>query len=262
MLNEENQHLFRDALNHTNVGLIITDPSLPDHPIIYVNQGFVNMTGYQAEEIIGTNCRFLQGDQTEQEATNAIRQAIDKEESITVQLYNYTKNGTGFWNELTIDPMRIEENGETKLYFVGVQKDVTELKEKERLLKDALNEMEKLSTPIVPITNHISVLPLIGSITQARLEQLTNAISHYLARSKDDYLILDLSGLYEVDTYVAASLLKLNDLTQLIGTQLVLTGIRPELAIKTLDIGDHLIQLRTYLTVQDAIKALSKETID
>ncbi|SDC10916.1 PAS domain S-box-containing protein [Pelagirhabdus alkalitolerans] len=256
MLNDQNLHLFKHALNHTNVGLIITDPDLDDHPIIYVNHGFEKMTGYQSEEIIGQNCRFLQGEHTDPSVIKAIRDAVDNQTSITVQVYNYTKQGHGFWNELTIDPMWIEENNQDKLYFIGVQKDVTDLKEKERLLKNALDEMEQLSTPIVPINDQISVLPLIGSITQTRLEQLTQSISTYLSRSKDDYLILDLSGLFEVDTYVAASLIKLHDLTNLIGTQLVLTGIRPELAIKTMDIGDHLKNLNTFLTVQEAIKAL------
>lgn len=256
MLNKGNEHLFQAALNHTNVGLVITDPSLEGHPIIYVNQGFTKLTGYDATEVIGENCRFLQGETTDQHATQAIRQAIQNKDSVTVQIYNYTKEGQGFWNELTIDPMWVKENGQDRLYFIGIQKDVTELKEKERLLQAALNEMEDLSTPIVPISHNLAVLPLIGSITQSRLEQLTSNISNYLTKSKDDYLILDLSGLFEVDTYVAASLLKLHDLTQIIGTQLVLTGIRPELAIKTLDFGDHLKGLKTYLTVKDAVQAL------
>lgn len=256
MINEDNIHLFQAALNHTNVGLVITDPSLDNHPIVFVNEGFTQLTGYSAEETIGNNCKFLQGSETSERTTQSIREAIRNRESITVQIYNYTKTGQGFWNELTIDPMWVNEKGEEKLYFIGIQKDVTELKEKERLLQDALDEMEHLSTPIVPITRKMSVLPLIGTITQSRLEQLTDTVSSYLTSSKDDYLILDLSGLFEVDTYVAASLLKLHDLTKLVGTQLVLTGIRPELAIKTLDFGDHLKGLTTYLTVKDAIKSL------
>ncbi|CQR47396.1 Blue-light photoreceptor [Paraliobacillus sp. PM-2] len=255
MKNIDKKHdLFKKALDHTKVGLIITDPSLDDHPIIFINQGFINMTGYQAEDIIGKNCRFLQGEETDQMTIDRIREAIKKEEAITVQLYNYKKDGTGFWNELAIDPMWIEE--EQKLYFVGVQKDVTREKEKERLLAEALAEMDQLSTPIVPVGESIAVLPLIGSLHHTRMEKLTNAISNYLSASKDEYLILDLSGLYEVDTYVASSILKLFDLTSLIGTQLVLTGIRPELAIKTTEIGEKLRLMKTYMTVKDAMKVL------
>ncbi|GAA5417406.1 blue-light photoreceptor [Paraliobacillus ryukyuensis] len=246
--------LFQQALDHTKVGLIITDPALEDHPIIYVNQGFINMTGYQADEIIGKNCRFLQGKETNPETIDAIREAIKQKESITVQLYNYKKDGMPFWNELAIDPMWIEE--EQKLYFVGVQKDVTYEKEQERLLQEALNEMDELSTPIVPVAESVAVLPLIGSLHFNRIDKLTTAISTYLTNSKDDHLILDLSGLYEVDTYVASSILKLYDLTALIGTQLILTGIRPELAIKTTEIGEKLKSMKTYRTVRDAMQAL------
>lgn len=253
----KDHYLFRHALDHTNVGLIITDPSLPNHPIIFVNQGFINMTGYAANEVVGKNCRFLQGDKTDSHTTTAIRQAIDQKKSITIQVYNYKKDGTGIWNELTIDPMWIEE--EKKHYFVGVQKDVTIQKEQERQLKETLDDMERLSTPIVPINKEISVLPLIGSIKHSRLKQLANTITTYLAKAQIDYLILDLSGLYEVDTYTASSISKLNDLTNLIGTQLVITGIQPKLAIKTVQVNmsNHLKQLRTYATVKDALNDLA-----
>lgn len=251
---DKKQYLFHKALDHTRVGLIITDPTLEDHPIIFVNQGFTNMTGYQANEIIGKNCRFLQGADTDPDIIRAIRTAIEQKESITVQLLNYTKDGTPFWNELSIDPMWVEE--EQKLYFVGVQKDVTTEKENERLLTDAMKEMDQLSTPIVPVADTIAVLPLIGSLHYNRMEKLTTAISSYLASAKDDYLILDLSGLYEVDTYVASAILKLYDLTALIGTQLVLTGIRPELAMKTTEIGTKLKKMQTYMTVKDALQDL------
>lgn len=253
MLKQEHDHFFREALNHTNVGLIITDPNQPDHPIIFVNKGFVNMTGYQEDEVIGKNSRMLQGGSTDPSVTESISQALTEKKSITVEIYNYTKSGKGFWNELTIDPMWVDD----KLYFVGVQKDITELKEKEELLKNTLTEMAQLSTPIVPINNHISALPLIGSITKARLDQLTHTISTYLSKTKNDYLILDLSGLFKVDPTISDSFLKLNDLTQLIGTQLVITGIRPDLALKARDLSGQLKHLHTFLTVQDAIKALS-----
>lgn len=250
-------HLFEKALDHTKVGLIITDPSLPNNPVIFVNKGFTIMTGYNEAEIIGNNCNFLQGEETNQTTVNSIRDAVMKEKTITVQLYNYKKDGTGFWNELTVDPMWIDE--EQKLYFVGIQKDITMTIDKEHLLNETLREMEKLSTPIVPISESVSILPLIGSIDHNRLDKLSETIASYLTKSKDDYLILDLSGLYKVDTYVASSILKMHDLTALIGTQLILTGIRPELAIKTIEIGEKLKYLRTYQTVKDAMVALNNK---
>lgn len=258
MSNINKKHfLFEKALDYTKVGLIITDPALDDHPIIFVNNGFTEMTGYEEEEVIGQNCRILQGAETDPDNLSKIRQAIEYKDSVTVQLYNYKKDGTPFWNELSIDPVWVEE--EEKYYFVGIQQDMTNEKEQERLLKAALQEMDQLSTPIVPVAESIAVLPLIGTLHETRMEKLTDAISNYLISSKDDYLILDLSGLYEVDTFVAASILKLYDLTTLIGTQLVLTGIRTELAIKTVEISDKLQSMRTYMTVKDAMCALQQE---
>lgn len=144
-----------------------------------------------------------------------------------------------------------------KLYFVGVQKDITESKRKEALLQEALTELEQLSTPIVPINKNIVALPLIGKVNYERLDQLTGKISTYLSKNKNDYLILDLSGLYNIEPTAVDSFLKLRDLTQLIGTLLVVTGVRPDLALKARDFTDQLKDLRTYLTIQDAIKALT-----
>ena len=253
MIKQLEDSFFREALNHTNVGLIITDPNQPDHPIIFVNKGFVNLTGYEADEVTGKNSRILQGHSTDPEVTEAIKQAITNEQSITVEIFNYKKNGEPFWNKLTIDPMWVDG----KLYFVGVQKDITESKRKEALLQEALTELEQLSTPIVPINKNIVALPLIGKVNYERLDQLTGKISTYLSKNKNDYLILDLSGLYNIEPTAVDSFLKLRDLTQLIGTLLVVTGVRPDLALKARDFTDQLKDLRTYLTIQDAIKALT-----
>jgi len=253
MGNEMNDNFFREALNHTNVGLIITDPNQSNHPIIFVNRGFTKLTGYEESEVLGKNCRFLQGDSSDTEAKEKINEAIENETSVSVEIYNYKKNGEGFWNELTIDPMWVDD----QLYFVGVQNDITRLKEKRARLEETMEQLKQLSTPIVPIDDNISALPLIGSITDERFNHLTEAISEHLIETKSDYLILDLSGLFEIEQSMAASILKLNDLTQLVGTQLIITGVRPSLALMTRDLTDNISHLRTYLTLQDAIKALS-----
>lgn len=253
MINKENFHFYREALNHTQIGLIITDPSIPNHPIIFVNKGFVNMSGYNEEELIGENSRILQGEHTNPKVIDEIRSALEEERSTTVEIYNYTKEGQPFWNKLTIDPMWIDD----KLYYVGVQKDISELKEKESLLNKALEEMIRLSAPIVPIDDNISALPIIGKVDKARLEQLETRVLNFLEESKNDYLIMDLSGLLSVDPEVSDSFIKLRDLAQLIGTEVIITGVRPEIALSTKDIGAQLKGLHTYLTVQDAIKALT-----
>ncbi|CDQ40489.1 PAS domain-containing protein [Virgibacillus massiliensis] len=254
--NKERLYLLEKALNYTEVGLIITDPSIEDNPIIIANKGFLELTGYNEEEVIGKNCRFLQGEETNKKRVNQICEAVDANESISVQLYNYKKDGTGFWNELSIDPMWIEED--QKLYFVGVQKDVTDEKQKERLLQESLVEIEKISTPIVPIRDDVSILPLIGNMSDHRLEALMTSLSAYLEQSNEEYLIMDLSGLYEVDTYTVSRFLKIHQFISLMGKQLLVAGIRPDMAIKTVSIQDTFKDMKTFKNVKMAIEHIDR----
>lgn len=121
------------ALEAAGNGIIITDAQKPDLPIIYCNDSFEKITGYKKEEAYGINCRFLQNDDRNQEGIKIIRSAIENHEPCKVTLRNYRKDGTLFWNELTITPIH---NSKGKLtHFIGVQHDVTEQK-KEEYLKD------------------------------------------------------------------------------------------------------------------------------
>ncbi|MCD2205068.1 GAF domain-containing protein [Halobacterium sp. KA-6] len=112
------------AMDEAPVGITITDPSQDDNPIIYANQSFQNLTGYDESEILGRNCRFLQGEETDNEKVAAMREAIDAEERVSVELRNYRNDGSEFWNRVSIAPVRNEE-GVVKNY-VGFQEDVTE----------------------------------------------------------------------------------------------------------------------------------------
>jgi PAS domain S-box-containing protein len=99
---------------------------------VYVNNGFEEMTGYAPEEARGRNCRFLQGEDTDPEKVAALREAIDNEESISVELRNYRKNGTEFWNRLTVSPIYDDDGNLVR--YLGTQEDITERKEREREL--------------------------------------------------------------------------------------------------------------------------------
>ena len=105
-------------------GVTLADPDIEDMPIVYVNQAFLNMTGHVEEEVVGKNCRFLQGEDRDQEARFQLRQAIDNSQPIEVTLRNYRKNGELFYNRLALTPL-FDTSGNL-IYYLGVQYDVTE----------------------------------------------------------------------------------------------------------------------------------------
>ncbi len=96
--------------------MIITDPKQQDNPIIFANDAFLKMTGYAREEIQGKNCRFLQGPETDRNDVTRIREAIENRTDIGVDLLNYRKDGTKFWNALYISPVS-NEAGELQYFF-------------------------------------------------------------------------------------------------------------------------------------------------
>ncbi len=98
---------------------LITDPRQTDNPIVFANDAFVDLTGYSRDEILGRNCRFLQGEDTDPATVGAIRTAIESGKAITVDILNYKKDGTPFLNRLSIRPI-VSDNGEID-NFVGVQ---------------------------------------------------------------------------------------------------------------------------------------------
>ncbi|QNE06224.1 PAS domain-containing protein [Croceicoccus marinus] len=117
--------LFEQAMGQTRMAVCLTDPNQKDDPIVFCNEAFQQLTGYRSDEIVGRNCRFLQGPDTDQSQVAKIRDAIRAEEVVVVELLNYRKDGTTFWNTLHLGPI-YDENGALK-YFFGSQWDVTDI---------------------------------------------------------------------------------------------------------------------------------------
>ncbi|KAL5764207.1 hypothetical protein ACOSQ2_016801 [Xanthoceras sorbifolium] len=132
------------TLERIEKNFVITDPRLPDNPIIFASDSFLELTEYSREEILGRNCRFLQGPETDPATVRKIRQAIDNQTEVTVQLINYTKSGNKFWNLFHLQPMR-DQKGEVQ-YFIGVQLDGSEHIEPlcNSIPEDTAKESEKL----------------------------------------------------------------------------------------------------------------------
>jgi PAS domain S-box-containing protein len=134
---EEMRRLLDRAVAASSNGIVITDPRMPDDPIVYVNPAFERISGYPVDEVLGHNCRFLQGEDRDQPALDELRSALSEERESRVVLRNYRKDGTPFWNELYVSPVHDEEGRLTN--FVGVQNDITE----RRRIEDVLRESEE-----------------------------------------------------------------------------------------------------------------------
>ncbi len=92
------------AMDEAPVGITISDPDREGNPLIYANEAFERLTGYSREEVVGRNCRFLQGEESSPEAVAQMAVAIDAGEAVSVELVNYRADGEAFWNEVTIAP--------------------------------------------------------------------------------------------------------------------------------------------------------------
>jgi len=133
-----NDDIFFAAVEMTRMPMVITDPRRPDNPIVFTNQAFQMMTGYSADEIIGHNCRLLQGPETDRETIRELRQAVTQRREIAVEILNYRKNGSTFWNALFMSPV-FDRSGEL-VYFFGSQLDVSRRRDAE----DALRQSQKM----------------------------------------------------------------------------------------------------------------------
>ena len=135
---DRHSEIFFAAVETTRMPMIVTDPNQPDNPILFVNKAFLAMTGYTSDELVGTNCRFLQGPETDKATVNEVREAVAAEREIAVEILNYRKNGSTFWNALFISPVR--DKAGKLLYFFGSQLDVSRRRDAE----DALRQAQKM----------------------------------------------------------------------------------------------------------------------
>ncbi|NKB57756.1 MAG: diguanylate cyclase [Alphaproteobacteria bacterium] len=194
---------FAAAVESTTAGVVISNSDLTDNPIVYGNPAFEKLSGYEKPEFIGRNCRFLQGADTSPDAVAAIKRSIEEKRSITLRLLNYRKNGSTFWNELTISPVMVSDQGLAG--FVGVQRDVTAeiaaqrtLTEKVEILQSTSASLEQARAELLSAANYDA---LTGLATRRLFdERLSQSLSRSSRTNEPVAIVLmDLDGFKAVN---------------------------------------------------------------
>ncbi|KAB0677815.1 PAS domain-containing protein [Aureimonas leprariae] len=171
---------FASAVRTTRMPMVITDPKRDDNPIVFCNDAFTHLTGYARDEILGRNCRFLQGPATRDEDVARVRHAIGRRESVQVDLLNHRKDGSTFWNALLISPVF---DGDELTYFFASQLDVSDRKRAEEhrfLLNRELdhrvkNTLATVQTVVLQTLRDASVPRTVADAVSGRIRALARS---------------------------------------------------------------------------------------
>jgi PAS domain S-box-containing protein len=179
--------VFFAAIEMTRMPMILTDPNVPDTPIVFANRAFQDLTGYEAEEIVGRNCRFLQGAQTDRATVAELREAIAARRAISVEILNYKRDGTPFWNAVYIAPV-YDRDGKL-LYFFASQLDITRRRMSEQAFRQA-QKMESIGQLTAGLAHDFNNLlqVVLGNLETARAraedERLLRALDNATAAAE------------------------------------------------------------------------------
>lgn len=194
--------MVRDrAVVATSLSFTISDPSREGNPLVWVNPAFTRLTGYELDEVLGRNCRFLQGPNTDPAAVSRIRAALAEERPITEVLLNYRRDGTAFWNQVSMTPVR--DGGGRVVNVVGVQSDVTERVVIENERRAALAAAEETREQLRLLTESTSAMT--ASLDTAGVAA---ALARLVVPALADYCCVDL--LDEVDELASARRVAVN----------------------------------------------------
>ncbi len=223
---EQDLHLHTQAIEFSTTGITIVDARAEDMPLIYMNPAMEDITGYTLDEMLGRNCRFLQSGDRDQSGLLEVRDALKNQHPVTVTLRNYRKDGTQFFNELSIAPVQ-DENGAVS-HFVGIVNDVTERVESERNLETARDqalEASRLKSEFLATMSHEIRTPMNGILGMTELlldtklneeqQEFANIVSHeanHLLQIIND--ILDFSKIEAGNVHLSKELMNLHDIIE------------------------------------------------
>lgn len=188
----ERLRLLDRAINAAGEGICITGPNEAGNPLVYANHGFERLTGYSAEEVLGQNMRFLQGADTDRAAVDQMRAAIESNQESTTDLLNYRKDGTPFWNRISITPVK-DAAGRVS-HLVAVLHDITVRKRAREELQELLREKESLLKEVHHrVKNNLQV---ISSLVRLQSAQVKDGAAHAALRDVQNR-ILSMASLHE-----------------------------------------------------------------
>ena len=231
-----------------------------NHEVLYINEAGESFLGGTKKMIIGS----LILDTLSEEAKPLIRKRIAKlmkvnEPAELIDQEIKKIDGTKVVIQLSCHPVMYENRVVVQTVF----RDITRLRNVEKVNKQLVKRINELSFPIVPIVEGISVLPLVGAIDRNRAEQLLENVPMQIQGTNLEYLIIDFSGIYNFDMVIVEHLLKLHNVTKLLGVQTIVTGIRPDLARVSTQLNNNLRFMKTETTVMGALRILGvKSKVD
>lgn len=175
--------LFEQAMAQTRMAICLTDPYRDDNPIVFANRAFMSLTGYEEADILGKNCRLLQGPDTDPEPVAKLREAVAQEDVVIVEMLNYRRDGSTFWNALHVGP--VYDDAGRLVYFFGSQWDVSDLhvarareqhaKLMARELSHRMKNMFSVISAIVNVTGRVRGLETHTSEITSRIQALGRA---------------------------------------------------------------------------------------
>ena len=170
---EDRGDVFFAAIEMTRMPMILTDPNKPDNPVVFANNAFLDLTGYTEEEIVGRNCRFLQGARTDPAHVAELREAVQAKRAVSVEILNYKRDGSPFWNAVYIAP--VFGPGNKLLYFFASQLDITRRRSSEQAFRQA-QKMESIGQLTAGLAHDFNnLLQVVSGNLEMLMAKLTDA---------------------------------------------------------------------------------------
>ncbi|WP_226035116.1 PAS domain S-box protein [Aquibacillus saliphilus] len=242
----EKEELYRQVVEYSFETTIIHC----NQKVLYINEAGANFLRASKNELIGANVVDVFTEQYREFIVGRIRKGSkDRSVGELIETSIYRTDGTIVDVELYCHPVIY---GETKA-IQSIIRDITPRREAESKLEQVMSEV---ATPIVPVYDGIAVIPLIGDLNECRTRELLEIIPRKLQDYNLDYIIIDVSGIYNIDEIVVNFIYKIDSIIKLLGISLVYTGLRPELARKSVEARLDVTSLDTMSNVKQALSRL------